>query len=279
MSEKQNFTHPIFIPIADSRYRSLFNNSTEGEIQKMYINWYGLSDSGTVKDVNQDTILCDLHRTENGDIGLFAVADGVGGLEHGEIASAVAINTLREWWDNALSHCSPEDILSHTLVNNIHQINMEMSKYCYKMATTLSSLLILHDRYLILHIGDSRIYHYRKGLTDSFSQITPDHSSLVINKDLYGRTVQKSVLTDCLGKMSKGGYYAASDEIMPKDTFVLCSDGVYKTQSDKEIKLCIAQKKKNPAELCRALINGAKQNHETDNISAISVSISKKPIL
>ena len=244
----------------------------------MYIDWYGLSDSGTVKDVNQDTILCDLHSTDRGDIGIFAVADGVGGLECGEIASAVAINTLREWWDDALSRFAPEETLAQTFVSNIHQINIEICKYQYNMATTLSALLVLPDKYYVLHIGDSRIYHYRQGLAEHFSQITLDHSTLVTSRNRNGEMVQKGLLTDCLGRMSKEGYYAASEEIKQNDIFFLCSDGIYKTQSDKIIRQAISQNKKEPANICRSLINGAKSNGETDNISAIALRLSKKQL-
>lgn len=244
----------------------------------MFINWYGVSDSGRVKEVNQDTILCDLLSLDGKDIGIFAVADGVGGLEAGEIASAVAVNTLRQWWDDAILQPDYERALSQTLQENIHRINLEMLNYQYNMATTLSVLLILDDRYYILHIGDSRIYRYRNRMTDDvFEQLTLDHSSVVTASDRNGVPYQKGVLTDCLGRMSKEGYYSASDEIRQNDLFLLCSDGIYKTQSDKEIKRIISRNQKNPAETCNMLINGAKIKGETDNISAIAVKLSRKP--
>lgn len=241
----------------------------------MYISWYGVSDVGTVKDVNQDTILCDLRHTEDGDIGIFAVADGVGGLEYGEIASSTAIDTLRRWWDSAVALENATEVLSETLVSNISAINKAISDYPYDMATTLSVLLVLNDKYLVLHIGDSRIYCYKSGLMSSFEQITPDHSTMVL-KNLGGITQEKSVLTDCLGKMSKSEYYSAAAELEHNDLFMLCSDGVYKKQSEKDIKQIISQHKKNMTEACRSLINGAKANGETDNVSAITVRISKR---
>ena len=90
--------------------------------------------------------------------------------------------------------------------------------------------------------------------------------------------VQKGLLTDCLGRMSKEGYYAASEETKQNDIFFLCSDGVYKTQSDKIIRQAISQNKKEPANICRSLINGAKSNGETDNISVIALRLSKKQL-
>lgn len=244
----------------------------------MYIDWYGVSDIGISKDVNQDTILCDLHGTEHGDMGIFAVADGVGGLERGELASSVAIDTLRVWWDNAVSQSQPEMILSETFASNIHQINVEISKYQYNMATTLSSLLILRDKCFILHIGDSRIYHYRTGLISTFKQITVDHALTVTSCDRNGEVFQRGMLTDCLGKISKEGYYSAALTAKPNDIFFLCSDGICKTQSDKAIRNAVARNRRNTAEICRSLVNGAKKNGETDNVSAIAVRILKKPL-
>ena len=243
----------------------------------MYINWNGVSDCGTVKEINQDTILCDVQSSKEGEIGIFAVADGVGGLESGEIASAVAIDTLRKWWDDKKKRPDYDRMLSQTLTKNIREINTEISNYLINMATTLSALLILEDRYYILHIGDSRIYRYRSRLSDELERLTPDHSTLVRATDRFGNFFQKDMLTDCLGRMSKEGYYSSSDELKQNDLFFLCSDGVYKTQPDKEIKRMIARNHRNMSEICRSLIEGAKINGETDNISAIAVTVQRKP--
>lgn len=241
----------------------------------MHIDWFGLSDAGTVKNVNQDSILCDVCKTENGDIGIFAVADGVGGLECGDIASRTAIDTLNKWWKSLSSFPNASEILSETLVNNISDINRAIADYPYNMATTLSLLMILGDNYYILHIGDSRIYYCKRGVFSELEQLTPDHSSVII-KVVNGRNTEKSVLTDCLGRKSKSGYYSAVSSTKNGDLFMLCSDGVYKTQSVKAIKKTISKNKNCPETICKALLEQAKNKGETDNISAIVVKLTNK---
>lgn len=241
----------------------------------MYIDWCGLSDTGTVKNVNQDSILCDVCKKEKGDIGIFAVADGVGGLEYGEIASKIAIETLTGWWKKLSSQSNSEEMLSETLIKNIADINAKIASYPYNMATTLSLLMVLNDKYYILHIGDSRIYHYKSGVFGNFEQITPDHSTMIL-KVVNGTEIEKSVLTDCLGRKSKSGYYSAVFPLCSGDLFMLCSDGIYKTQSAKEIKKIISQNKDSTTNICESLITQAKSNGETDNISVIAVKASPK---
>lgn len=241
----------------------------------MYIDWCGLSDIGTVKVVNQDSILCDVCKTEKGNIGLFAVADGVGGLEYGEVASRIAIETLNEWWKSCNFSPNSAQVLSETLVRNIADINKAICDYPYNMATTLSLLMILEDKYYILHIGDSRVYHYKSGVFGVLEQLTPDHSSMIL-KVVNGEEFEKSVLTDCLGRKSKSGYYSASSSLDSEALFVLCSDGVYKMQSLKDIKKIISRNKSSVDNICNTLISQAKSNGETDNISAIVVKITDK---
>ncbi len=241
----------------------------------MYIDWCGISDTGTVKAVNQDSILCDVCKTEKGDIGIFAVADGVGGLECGEVASKIAIETLTSWWKKLSLQSNAEDILSETLIKNISNINTKIASYPYNMATTLSLLMLLSDKYYILHIGDSRIYHYKCGVFGSFAQLTPDHSTMIL-KIVNGCEIEKSVLTDCLGMKSKSGYYSAAFPLCNGDLFMLCSDGIYKTQSAKAIKKTISKNKDSATNICESLITRAKSNGEVDNISVIAVKASLK---
>lgn len=241
----------------------------------MYIDWCGLSDIGTVKAVNQDSILCDVKQTVGRNIGIFAVADGVGGLEYGEVASRTAINTLNKWWESCNFSPNSTQVLSETLIRNIADINKEICDYPYNMATTMSLLMILEDKYYILHIGDSRIYRYKSGVFGAIEQLTPDHSSMIL-KVVNGEEFEKSVLTDCLGRKSKSGYYSTSSPLDSGDLFVLCSDGVYKTQSLKDIKKIISRNKSSTDNICNTLISQAKNNGETDNISAIVVKITDK---
>ena len=124
------------------------------------------TDVGIKKKTNQDALLLKTAKTPKGPVGLFIICDGMGGLSHGELASATVIRGMAEWFDAemprlALSEHLEEEIYSE-VEKCIKQLNEKILNYGetskVKLGTTLTALLIVHTKYYIAHIGDSRAY-------------------------------------------------------------------------------------------------------------------------
>ena len=143
----------------------------------------GLSDTGKVREHNEDAIASD------SDIGLYVLADGMGGYNAGEVASGIAVKTIanlvRESFlameldgvDKATGLHRPGIILRDAIARAnkiIHQTSKSQSQ-CEGMGTTVAAVLFHDNRVAVAHVGDSRVYRLRG---DTFEQLTMDHSLL-----------------------------------------------------------------------------------------------------
>jgi protein phosphatase len=239
------------------------------------INSFGISDIGTVKQVNQDSFVYKIVEVGEAYAGLFAVADGVGGLEEGEVSSAIAISNLNKWWDyDFRNFYNDTDRLIPSLIECFTKGSKEIMDYArvknIRTATTLSVLFIHKNSYYVVHIGDSRIYK----ITRKIERLTMDHCCL-IDKTINGKLYKQSVLTECLGNKAEINYYCTSGEIKKGDIFMVCSDGIYKTIGENEILKMVRKQKSDLGQACQVIINEAKSRGETDNISLILSQISK----
>lgn len=237
----------------------------------------GITDIGNSKKVNQDNYVYKVGEIEGEVTGIFAVADGVGGLKNGEIASAIAISMLNVWWDSEYRKvCDNKEYIGKSLeqlFNNInHKLIEEGEKLNDKMGTTLSVMVINKNEVIICHIGDSRIYRLRKKLLGySLEKLTTDHSK-EIRYEVNNEIVVKSFLTQCLGVKPTIVSDISFNEINNKDKYIVCSDGIYKEQNDKTIKDIIVDSS-HAIDMCSELINNAKRLGETDNITVIGIEI------
>lgn len=228
-----------------------------------------VSDIGARKKVNQDA--CLIRQTHDG-LSLFAVADGVGGLEHGEVASNTAVNMLCDLWSSALLPYRGEEIdYCALLADCARKCNKRLMELPYRTATTLSVLLIVDLRYYIAHIGDSRIY-LKSGR--KLKQLTEDHTEYVVRENA-GKTTRVGLLSRFLGCNESCDCQLMTGECRQGDHYLICSDGVYKTADD----AAILKTMKGARALeggCRALIDSAIGAGETDNITAVIVEIGAK---
>lgn len=248
-------------------------------MKKRRLDVAGISDAGIVKEVNQDSFVFKVVDTGDYYSGIFAVADGVGGLEKGEIASAVAISNLNKWWEHEFkSHYQDQPYLLKSLVTMLKTANLEIIRLGQadgvKMATTMSVLFIHMNQAIIVHVGDSRIYKASGHISPKILQLTQDHSCF-INREVNGRLVRKNVLTDCLGNREEFKYFSSMEPINKNESYIICSDGIYKTMDDKEILKAIRSAKNDVQVICSSLTDKVKSNGETDNISVIAVHVSE----
>lgn len=239
------------------------------------------TDRGLVKSINEDAFLVKGIKTGEYCIGLFAIADGVGGLDKGELASAIAITELEFWWNkNLLTNIYNKTSLLHSLEATFYRINHRLIKFSkrhtIKIATTLTALFLYHNEAFVFHIGDSRVYKLSHTIVRTkMKQITLDHIDIV-NVCIKGRIFRKSVLTECLGNKLEICYDTRHFPLKKGDFLILCSDGLYKTLGEKVLQNYIIKYNKNIQILCDNLVQLVKDNGERDNITVIAVKIFKK---
>ena len=202
---------------------------------------FALSDPGLVRKGNEDGYIC------NESLGLFVVADGMGGHSAGEVASRLAIETVegfirRSHDDSDFSWpygIDPELTLGgNRLRSAIHLANRRVfraSESCDDytgMGTTLTGLLVGDDRVGYGHVGDSRLYALEG---DLFRQVTSDDTwiaTILANDPTMtpadvARHPMRHVLTNVLGAREQVEVQLGEFRLQPGTLFLLCSDGLY----------------------------------------------------
>lgn len=244
------------------------------------IEYYVETDKGTVKNVNQDSILCQVSINENV-LGIFAVMDGMGGYQGGEIASGLVREDLRLWWEEITDIYKEQKISNQVMGKALDRVLEGANKKIMDFAaenncrsgTTATILLMIDDRIIIKHVGDSRIYRLNKNL----EKLTQDHS-WVEEQVRKGHMSQKDaenhphrhMLTSCLGINQDFQIFSCFDEIKYGDKFFVCSDGFYKRFNENEIKGLFSKNEKYGVRLLDA-VEDIKKRGERDNISGIIV--------
>jgi serine/threonine protein phosphatase PrpC len=216
------------------------------------------------------------------DLGLFIVADGLGGYDGGEIASALAVDvicalvrrTARDsdvTWpyklDPTRTIAENEVMIATKLAND--QIAARRERGLEQMGSTVAVLRIEQGCAVIGHVGDSRVYRLRAG---ELAQLTIDHS-LVSQMIAAGMPPDagfqwRHVITRALG-MDNAEPDVQTEAVLPGDVYMLCSDGLYEPLSDKTIAALLDES--SPEDACRNLIDAAYAAGSRDNISAIVV--------
>ena len=245
---------------------------------KWQFNSFAQTDLGLVREGNEDSAIYGAN--------LIAVADGMGGHAGGEVASAIAINTLAQLLpvisDPEIDLDSREDLFLNITYEIDSQI-LEKSKQNPELAgmgTTLTALNISGDNVELLHIGDSRCYRYRD---NKLAQLSYDHTVMQELLD-QGRLTpeevfdhpQRSLLTQALMGDSGLDPILVSYEIKADDKFLLCSDGLTNLLSDYEITKIIESKTDN--DLIASLISEVKAKGAPDNITIIWAQVTDKKV-
>jgi serine/threonine protein phosphatase PrpC len=265
------------------------------------IDTFGLTDVGRVREVNEDQFLIanltkslqmlqsSLEVSEEASFSdaeghLYVVADGMGGREAGERASAVAVcsladsmlNTLR-WHFRSSPRREPEVMadLKDALLRCQQQIGEEarLEPSTQGMGTTVTVAYLLWPRMFVVHVGDSRCYLLRDG---QLRQLTRDHSWAQLLVEA-GRLSADEARTSRYQHMLWNVVGGENDEIEPDvfreemefgDAVLLCTDGLNKHLADDEIAAVLRQNR--PAEeLCRQLVAAANDAGGSDNVTVV----------
>jgi serine/threonine protein phosphatase PrpC len=241
-------------------------------------NSYAQTDLGLVRQGNEDAALTSAN--------LIAVADGMGGHAGGEVASAIAINTLAKIISLLESNEIDVDSKDDLFVNITYQIDDQILQSAKDdpelsgMGTTLTALNISADSVGLLHVGDSRCYRYRD---KKLEQLSIDHTVMQELLD-QGRLTQsevashpqRSLLTQALMGDSGITPILINFKIKTGDKFLLCSDGLTNVLSNYEISKIIEANTDDA--IAQALITEVRAKGAPDNITIIWADLSSKKI-
>lgn len=248
------------------------------------VNSSGATDVGMVRDSNQDGFcVCP-------DVGLYLVADGMGGRAGGEVASGLAVDVIGHEFERQYESILKADVTARRgifarIINmaalKIYERSLELPQY-RGMGTTVTMLWIMppqpeslrgRDVAVIAHVGDSRCYLLRGGV---LYQLTDDHS--LVNEQLKTGILKKgdpkilqikNVITRCVGYQEEEEVDTYTLPVFSGDRFLLCSDGLSGKVSDFAISQELSQE--NITEIPHNFIEIANRNGGEDNITAVVV--------
>lgn len=241
------------------------------------------TDVGIRKKTNQDSVCIKIADTPHyGQIAMAVICDGMGGLEKGELASADVIMMLSRWFEQQLpvllKNYSWQD-LSRKWDDMIKSENYRIleygKQYHINLGTTLTAMLIIENRYMIAHVGDSRVYRITEG---GVEQLTEDQTFVAREIKRGNLTAEeakvhpkRNMLLQCVGASRTVSPDFLFGEIQPGEVYMLCSDGFRHVLEPEEIHEKFAPghltDTENMTSESRYLIDLVKERKERDNIS------------
>ena len=246
-----------------------------------------LTDPGRVRDHNEDCI------EARPEIGLYVLADGMGGYNAGEVASGMATSLiadgLLETWQTAdvdrMGRDEAKALSERLLREQVARANSAIfttsqnNPECAGMGTTLVVCLFYDNFLTVAHIGDSRLYRLRG---ETMEQVTRDHSLLqeqldsgLITPEEAKLSQNKNLVTRALGIDPTVEPEIHVYETQVGDSYLLCSDGLSDMVEDEEIRLTLLTLKTNPSLTVQQLVQAANDNGGRDNISAVLIRVAE----
>jgi protein phosphatase len=238
------------------------------------------TDAGKVRNLNEDSYAALPEKA------FFVLADGMGGHAHGEVASAIAVETLQtayqqapaptlEAWTSA--GLAPLEYLAAA----IQKANMQIRERAAQdasfksMGTTIVAMHFLGDKAVVGQVGDSRIYRFREG---TLTQIGEDHSLLneyiklgIVKKSQAANFPLKNIILRALGLADKLEADVYFTEVQPGDRFLLCSDGLTDMVEEQRIAEILAAE--GATDLASVLVDEALAEGGSDNVTVLVLGI------
>ena len=233
----------------------------------------GMTHVGMVRELNEDSFI------ENTPAGVWAVADGMGGHEAGEVASAAVANALSFLMPTGSYAAALQQTQQKILDANSQLVAQSVNYPPNRVPGTTVAALVLYGRQgAVVWAGDSRIYRIRGG---GIEQVTRDHSHVqeLIDQNLIRAEEAEhhpmaNVITRAIGIEDPVALETLEFEVMPGDTFLLCSDGLSRLVENHEMAGTLAgiASGGDKAQANEVLINMALQRGASDNVTVICVS-------
>jgi protein phosphatase len=236
----------------------------------MKLKWGAFSDVGMVRQQNEDSFLAEET--------LFVVADGMGGHNAGEVASALAVTTLKAGARLGIDDAEVFRELVQQANSAIYTASLDDSTQS-GMGTTVTALSIVEGeepRVLVANVGDSRAYLWRSG---ALSRLSVDHSYVqelvnegIITPEAARVHPRRNIVTRALGIDRSVNVDVFTHFVRTGDRIVLCSDGLVDEVPDTEIAKVLGQHT-DPQETAEALVMVANTNGGRDNTTVIVVDV------
>ena len=240
----------------------------------------GLSDVGRVRELNEDNWHWE---PLDGEVALYAVADGMGGHDRGEVASQIAVESLFKVAGEKLVDVSTRDVrsLRDMLRDSMQSANRAVvtagEEQDSNMGTTLVSAMTFGTKdALIANVGDSRAYLVRES---KLYPVSRDHSLVAYLVQLGELTAEEArnhpsgnILVRSIGSVPEVEVDLYHLEIQAGDRIMICSDGLWGELSDPRIQE-IMNDNLNPQDACRALVDAANDSGGRDNTTLIVVNV------
>ena len=246
----------------------------------MELTYAELSSPGPVRENNEDFVGYWQPETieENRNRGAVAVlADGVGGMHHGEVASRLAVETALKTFRKATIEQNSQQLLTQMFnAANLAVYDKGMENHGkFRMATTLAVVVLRNNEIVVGNVGDSRVYLVRKS---QIKQLSTDHTyagmqqkfGLISEQDAK-TSENRSILTRSVGQEPVLRVEVENSTVFKGDRVVLCSDGLYNFVADSELADIVSRY--SPAQACRRLVALAEQRGTDDNLSVQIVQI------
>lgn len=247
----------------------------------------GQTDTGILRTNNEDNFC-----VEEG-LGLFAVADGIGGSSAGEIASKMAVDVIRDYIMRASTADEPfigeydkkNSESANRLASGVRLANKAIYEASQNnaawrgMGTTVAAALFAEDRLGIAHVGDSRGYLIR---ANSIVQLTDDHSVVseqvrqgLLTREEAAESNIRNIITKALGKDLSLDVDIDEIDLMDGDRVLLCTDGLTTMVPD-DLILSTVSSVEEPGMVCSRLVDIANKNGGKDNVTVVVAHFSKK---
>ena len=228
---------------------------------------------GYVRQLNEDRFI------SRSDLGLWAVADGMGGHAAGDVASSALIQSLDliKLQDSAAAlrqACEASLSAANTAIRQLAQ-----ARGIEVMGTTVVALLIFDTHYACLWCGDSRAYLIRDR---QISQVTRDHTEVqeliaegLLSREEASRWPRRNIITRAIGVFEQAEVDVKSGELLPGDVFILCSDGLTGYVAAEELRQSVIDRPAQNA--CDDLIHLALERGGQDNVTVMVIRYNQRP--
>ena len=248
------------------------------------IEMVAVSDPGRLRTNNEDAVFADTG------LGLAVLADGMGGHNAGEVASAIAVTAIASELAHAFKTTPPQqltpqgvpyaqaallDVIQRTNAA-IHFAAQHNPRYA-GMGATLVVVQFFDDRLIVAHVGDSRLYRWRDG---ALVRLTRDHSVLqewidkgMILPDQAHEAPSRNLVTRALGVEMEVAVDLAEHPVLPNDLYLLCSDGLHDMVEDAKIAATLNENSANLQRCAAQLVEIANRHGGRDNVSVILAKI------
>jgi protein phosphatase len=251
----------------------------------LYFHYAGQTNTGMIRDHNEDAYKLPTD-AEAGTLAskghLYVLADGMGGHQKGEVASAVTIETVNsEYYTTVtpLESSDPVEAIVEALSTAIEKANNQVLNATEGGGTTVVAAVLYGDSLVAMNVGDSRAYLLRD---NELRLLSKDHS-LVRRLVEVGKITEeealihprRNVLYQALGQGSDVDIHISSENLQVGDIVILCSDGLWGEVTEPELK-DVLQAAPSPVAAAKQLIDAANASGGADNITAIIIQVSSE---